>query len=134
MTNFVGDIVSITDGPITVPASGTTTLAELDVSRFERILFQFDVATQALDAFLIQARAHTDANYRSLYSIVGDYTSPTGILVGASGDLTTVAASGNGWFILDCKGLDGLRILASSAVDSAAVTWFASVDFRKSNG
>lgn len=112
-------------GAVTVPAASNTTILQLPVSGLERIVVQFAVATQALDAFLIKAKAHPDASDITLYSAAADFTTPAGLLLGASGDLTTVAAAGTGWFIMDVRGLHEVTIQASGAVDSAVVTAYA---------
>lgn len=109
-------------GPVTVPAAGTTTLCTFDVNFVERLCVEIGVATQALDAFAIQARLHSGGSFITLFSAAGDFTSPAGILTGASGDLTTLAAGATGWFILDCLGFDQVRLTASAAANNAAVT------------
>jgi hypothetical protein len=110
---------------VTVPATGNTTLLSLRVDGLERIFVQFTVATQALDAFIIQARCSADATATTIASAAGDYTSPTGLMIKASGDLTGVAAAGSGWFVMDVRGLFEVNVLASAAVDSAAVSIYA---------
>jgi hypothetical protein len=112
-------------GPVAVPAAGNTALATISCANHERLFVQFSVATQALDAFLVQARCSADASFATLYSAGADFTSPSGLLVDASGDLTAVAAAGTGWFVMDVRGLYEVKLLASAAVDSAAVTVFA---------
>jgi hypothetical protein len=46
-------------------------------------------------------------------------------MIKASGDLTGVAAAGSGWFVMDVRGLFEVNVLASAAVDSAAVSIYA---------
>lgn len=110
------------DGATTVAAAGTTTLATYDVQGHSRLSVEISVATQALDAFAITGRTHASASYQTLYNTAGQFLTPTGILVGTSGDLTTIAAGSTGWFLLDVSGLESIRITASAAADSAAVT------------
>lgn len=114
-----------TAGPVSCPASGNTALLTVDTSRLDRIFVQFSVATQALDAFIIQGRCSADAAFETLYSTAAHYNTPTGLLVGTSGDLTAVAAGSTGWFILDTSSLYEVKILASGAVNNAAVTIYA---------
>jgi hypothetical protein len=45
-------------------------------------------------------------------------------MVGASGDLTTLAAASTGWFILDTRGLARVKVLASGN-GAATVTIYA---------
>jgi hypothetical protein len=83
------------------------------------------VAGQALDAFLVQGKFHPDAAFQTLYSAAGAYTSPAGLVKGASGDLTTQAV-GSGWIILDTRPLYALKLLASSGnVAGSTVSTYA---------
>jgi len=116
------DRLNIVAQPVTVPGTGNTSIAEFGVSYFSRIAIEIAVATQNLDAFIIQARFHGSASYQTLYSAAGDFTSPAGLLVAASGDLTTITAGAQGWFILDTTAIESIKLLASAAADSAAVT------------
>lgn len=109
-----------------VPAAGNTTVLTIPLGATqERLFVQFDVAAFALDAFRILARSHPSATATLLYSLAADYAAPTGILVGASGDLTTVAAAGSGWFILDVRGLYEVTVQASANGGTALVTMYA---------
>lgn len=110
---------------VSVPASGNTTLLQIPVRGLERIFVQFDVSSFNLDAFIIGARCSEDAATSTLYSSAGSYTSPTGLLIGASGDLTAVAAAGSGWFIMDVRGLFEVTIQASATGGTAAVSIYA---------
>jgi len=110
------------DGPTTVAAAGNTTLATIDVTGRDRLSVEIAVATQALDAFLIQGRTHASASYQTLYSSANDFNNPIGLLVGTSGDLTSIAAAATGWFVLDARGLESIKLLGSAASDSASVT------------
>lgn len=110
---------------VACPASGNTTLLVLPVVGIRRIFVQLSVATQALDAFIISAKAHKDATAITLFSAAADFTSPAGLMVDASGDLTTTAAGGTGWFVMKVEGLHEVTIAASGAVNNAAVTIYA---------
>jgi hypothetical protein len=106
---------------VTVPGTGNTTLLQVKVQGLERIFVQLSATTQALDAFLIQGKAHADATALTLFSAGADFTSPAGLMIDASGDLTGLAASASGWFVMDVRGLYEVKILASAAADSATV-------------
>lgn len=108
---------------VAVPASGNTTLLTIPVEGLERIFVQLDVTDNALDAFLIRSRCSKDATTTTLYSTSGAFTSPAGLLVGASGDLTAQAV-GSGWFIMDVRGLWDVTIQASGN-GAATVSIFA---------
>ena len=100
--------------PTVVVAQGTTdTVATFNVKAYTRIFVEVVVSGFAIDAFVIAARAHPSGSFLTLYSAALDYTAPSEILVGASGDLTTQAV-GSGWFIMDVIGLEQVRISASS--------------------
>lgn len=119
-----GAFATASASAVSCPATGNTALLTIATAGLERIFVQVSVATQALDAFLVQARCSADATLTTLYSAAADFTVPAGLMVGASGDLTTLAAAGSGWFIMDVRGLYEVKLLASGAVDSAAVTVF----------
>lgn len=109
----------------TVPATGNTTILEVETLGDDRLYVSFSVATQNLDAFVIQVKANEADTYQSLYSTTGDYTTPDGILVGVSADLTTLAAGSSAWFILETKGIYKVRLQASAVANSASVTLHA---------
>lgn len=99
---------------VAVAQSGNTALLEFNVARYTRVWVQVAVTGQDLDAFVVQGKLHPDGGYITLASTAAHYTSPSGIVYGASGDLTVLAASATGWIALDVTGLDAVKILASS--------------------
>lgn len=108
---------------VTVAQAGLTTLMELEnIQDMIRMLFQVVAGAQAFDAFEIQAKANRNAAYVTLYSLAGDYTSPSGLLVGASGDLTALAATATGWFLMETRGLYAVRVQASCANVAGSVS------------
>lgn len=111
---------------VTVAAAGTTLVAQILTRHMEQMFCDISVITQALDAFQIHGRARGATSFRSMYSAAGDYTSPAGALIDASGDLTTIAAAGSGWFFMNVLGIDEIAIYVSAAVDGAVVTVKAS--------
>lgn len=111
---------------VAVPQAGNTTILTLDTRGVERITVEIAVTVQALDAFLIQGKAHGSGSTLTLYSASGDYTSPKGVLIGVSGDLTTLAAGSSGWLVMDSKGFDSIIIQASSGnVAGSTISVFA---------
>jgi hypothetical protein len=110
---------------VSCPAAGNTALLTISTAGMEQLFVQISVATQALDAFLVQARANADAPFATLYSAAGDFTSPAGLILDASGDLTILAAAASGWLLMDVRGLYEVKLLASGAVNNAAVTVYA---------
>jgi len=110
---------------VSVPATGTTTLIEVPTAGLHTLGVQVDVTVQALDAFAITARFNESGAFVTLYSSAGDFTTPAGLLIGASGNLTIQAAGTTGWFILDVRGLHSVKVTCSGAVDSALVDVYA---------
>ncbi len=99
---------------LSVIQTGNTALLTIPVEDVKELGLTFVVAGFALDTFLVQGRTHPDAAFVTLYSAAGDFTSPTGLVIDASGDLTTQAV-GTGWLILDTRPLYEVKILASSS-------------------
>jgi hypothetical protein len=58
--------------------------------------------------------ANTGNDTITIQSAGTDFTSPGGVMVDASGDLTTLGSGTSGWFVMDCLGIDGLDIHAES--------------------
>lgn len=92
-------------------------VAVIPVLKSETLGCEIAVTSAALTQFAIQGRFTGAASYQTLFNTAGDFTSPTGLIVGASGDLTTQAI-GSGWFIMDCDGLESVRIQAASGTSS----------------
>lgn len=125
------------DGPKTVPSSGNTVLATYDVVGHTRLSVEIAVATQALDAFIIEVRAHKDGSFRVIASSSTEYVNTTGLIVGSetydasnvrlTGDLTILVSGGSGFLVIDVTSINAVRISASAAADSASVTTRARV-------
>jgi hypothetical protein len=113
---------------VTVAQAGLTTILEVpEIADTVRCFCQIDAGSQALDAFEIQVKVHPDGDWVALYNASGDFTTPAGLLVGASGDLTGLALSTTGWFIMETRGLYGIRLQAScdNAAGSVCDVYFA---------
>ena len=94
--------------------------------KIQRIFVEIAVATAAIDQFVILAKTHESGSYHTLFSTAGDYTSPVGILLGTSGDLTAVASGSSGWFILDTLSLQDIQIKTASSSTASSVTAYIS--------
>lgn len=105
--------------------SGVQDIFTIDVAGLVRIGVHLTVATAALSAFQIQGLFHPDGAYVTLKSLAAHYTSPSGILVDSSGDLTTLAV-GSGWFILDVAGLNKIKLRANSSAASSTLAMVGS--------
>ena len=113
-------LLTATNLAVSVPAAGTTTLLEVPTAGIDTMGLSFDVTVQALDAFAITARFNADSAFVTLYSTAGSFTTPAGLLIGASGDLTTQAAGTTGWFVLYTRGLHSVKVTCSANVAGAA--------------
>lgn len=105
---------------VAVPASGNTDIVEFDVTQISRLALELiNGGANALDAFIIQGKVNPAGNYVTLLSAASDYTSPAGIVVDASGDLTVLAGGATGWLILDVLAFAKIRVQASANVSGA---------------
>lgn len=111
----------------TVAVAGLTTIgAAIDVSNSNFITVRIDNSGGApilFDEFEIQISADGGSTFDTLTSTPAEYTSPVAPLVAVEKDLTTLAASVSGYFILDCRGIDQIRCQASAnTTQSTGVT------------
>jgi hypothetical protein len=107
---------------VAVAVAGDTTLLELIVADINELGVSIAPTTNALDAFKVLGKFHPSGAFVTLYSTAGAYTSPAGLVVGASGDLTALAAAATGWLILNVTPLYAVRLDASAAVGISTVT------------
>ena len=91
-------------------------VANIDVNHIERLSLEI-VSDNPLATFVINGRLHPAGSYNELYASSEDYSTPSGLLIGTSGDLTSL--SGTGWLIMDTQALDIIQIESSSATTSA---------------
>lgn len=113
---------------ISESATVTTSLDEvctINVENCEKIGVDIAVTTAALDQFAILGKMHPGGTYQTLFNAAVDFTNPSGLMVGASGDLTTQSV-GSGWFIMDCDGLSSIQIKAASGTTTSGVAVKAS--------
>ena len=86
-----------------------------------------EVTSNALDQFVIKAKASDQDTAQTLYSSAGDYTSPAGDLIGTSGDLTVLAV-GNGFFRMNIEAYHSIEVwVASGNAAGSGVTVISSV-------
>ena len=100
-----------------------------EVQGCERLAIDIAVATAALTGFVVQGKVHPNSAFVNYFSAAADYTSPAGLVVDASGDLTTLGVGNTGWLVLLVDGLHSVKIRASSA-GSATVTLLAAAGGR----
>lgn len=121
----VQSLMNLKNLAVAVAGTGSTTIMELITLGLTRIFVHIGVSVHNLDAFAILGQGHPDASFDTLYSTSGQFTTPTGILVGCSGDLTAQAV-GSGWFILDVTGLNAVKVTCSGTSDGTLVDVYAS--------
>jgi len=112
----------LADAVVVEVAAALTTLGTYDVSDMDAVSFHIANADVTFDQFVISAQFIKDGAFETLYSAAGDYTTPAGLLIGTSGDLTAIANGATGWFVLYPKGLFGLRIAAASSGANTTTT------------
>lgn len=95
-------------------ANTLTEIATIEVAGLSRLFLQLTVANHDLNQFMISARATNNAPWSVLYATSGDYQTPRGILIGVSGDLSTLGAGETGDIVLDVRGFYELRFSARS--------------------
>lgn len=101
--------------PAVVVPSGGRMLISLDTSKLTQLFAALTVAGAALTAFSIRTRP-TPALFTAvtLYSTTADFTTPAGLLIGVSGDLS-IQAIGVGWFLMDVSAMQSVELWATSA-------------------
>ena len=107
---------------VSVAVAGLTTILEVQVQSLSRLFVEILPVTNALDAFQVQVRANQSGNYITILSAAADFTAPAGVLAGASGDLTTLAAAATGWLLMDVFGFESVRLQASANTGVSTVT------------
>lgn len=106
---------------VAVAQSGNTDLLEVVVDSVAVLGIDIAVTTNALDAFIIQGKMSPNTAYQTLYNAAADFTSPFGAVIDASGDLTTLAAAGSGWVLLNVLGFYSIKVQASCASGAGVV-------------
>ena len=95
--------------------SGVQDVFMIDVEGLAYIAVELNVGVNALAALQLKASfIAEDATPVTLRSVAGDFTTPKGVLLDASGDLTVLAV-GQGWFIMRTSGMSKLIISANSS-------------------
>ncbi|CAB4179969.1 hypothetical protein UFOVP1040_8 [uncultured Caudovirales phage] len=116
-----GGQLQAANAAVSVPAAGLTTLLDIDVRGIEMLTLRVDPTVQALDQCVVSGKAHPDdASYFTIANAGAAFTSPSGFVVKASGDLTTQAAGSTGWVLLDVRGLSNVKLEASANVAGPA--------------
>lgn len=122
-------MASVDFGTVSVPNSALTDVGEFNLTTEQFLGMEVTVATNALNGFSILGKMSDSGDWVTLYSLAADYTSPAGLLVGTSGDLTTQAV-GSGWFLMRTQGLAAIKFQAkSSAAGGSSVSLKGTVNY-----
>lgn len=95
-------------------------MATFRVHDYDEMTCQIEVETNALDQFIVSGRVHDESGWMILFNAGADFTSPAGLMIDASGDLTAQAV-GAGWFKMNVGGFYELRISAASGNAAGSV-------------
>ena len=97
--------------------SNNTTLSAIDVADSSVLFVQFQVSDINLTAFAVLYRTlGGNAPWLTMASTSGHYTTPTGVVLGASGDLTgAVAGATSHWLRLDVRGVQEVAFTVSGS-------------------
>jgi len=107
----------------TVAGTGLTTVSTIDTGvGYTRLCYHFAVATQNLDDFNVEGKAHASATVVDFTPTSWTSLPAGGRIIESSSDLAAVAAAAAGYFCMDVQGLVQIIVKASAAADSASVT------------
>lgn len=102
-------------GVITLHAASTDPVSTMVLSSMiQNLAVELIVGVRTLDAFLVEAQFHPSGDWFTLTAAVTAV--PAGLILAASGTLASLAP-GNGWFIMDVRGLYAVRVSASCITD-----------------
>ena len=106
-----------------IPTYGAFSNSDVDTSEDVLILgvignttcwLTFVVGTADLTGFAVEYNIHPEGGWMSIASAAVDYTTPEGVVLGTSGDLTIAAAGATVHFLkLDVTGVSSIRITAA---------------------
>lgn len=106
----------LSDPAVVLSDEALTLIKSVDVRDIQALGFQMVNTGNALDQFVIGAKFHPNGIAEAIFSTPTDYTAEAGILIMASGDLTTLSgAPGSGWGILYTQGLYLVQFFAARA-------------------
>ena len=89
-----------------------------NVTNAEFIMIEVDTLSSPLTSFTIQMKGHAASSMSDMFSSSEDYLNPTGLLRGASCDMTTLNGTG-GWVMLDTRGISQVSLKVSSSVSGS---------------
>ena len=100
---------------VVCPATGNTVVSTMLLQNvIDHLAVQLTVAVHAIDGFLVEVQFHPNGDWVTLTSSIT--STPAGLILAASGTLASQTV-GSGWFLMDTRGIYGVRISASGSVD-----------------
>ena len=115
----------------TISNQAVTTLEDvaiIGVRGAEVLQFSFLVGAAALTAFDIAGRVSSGGGWFTIATAAGDYTTPNHPVLDASGSLVTAAQGATvHWCKVDVRGLESVRLQASSGTSSTITGHYGTV-------
>jgi hypothetical protein len=115
----------------TITNAAVTTLEDvaiIEVRGAEVLQFSFVVGSAALTAFDVAGRVGASGGWFTIATAAGDYTTPNHPVLDASGSLVTAAAGATvHWAKIDVRGLESVRLQASSGTSSSIAGHYGTV-------
>ena len=113
---------TLAEGVTVEVLAALTELGVYNVSDMEQISFHVLNADVTYDQFVISGRFINEGTWEVLFNTAADFTTPAGLLIGTSGDLTTIANTATGWFIMDTASLFEIKVEAASSGGASTST------------
>lgn len=110
------DLVRQIDIPAAVVPASSTLIADstLPTMGCGKLAVHMTVAVAALTGLTVQGRVTNADAFFDIVSAGANFTTPKYPILGASGDVT-IQGVGSGWFIMDVRGFEAVRLKGTSA-------------------
>ena len=107
-------------GSFSATVTASAQVAEINTREFTTLFVSFIVGVADLSAFTVEYKVDPNSTqYASIASVAADYTSPEGVVLGASSDLTIAAAGATVQFLmLDVRGVQAVRLKAAGTAST----------------
>jgi hypothetical protein len=100
-----------------ISATGDTVILEMNLGGvIQNLGVEVVVGVNSLDNLLVEIKRHPNSSWTTYTN--GITSTPAGLILAASGTLSSQAV-GTGWFVMDVRGLYGVRVSASGTTDEA---------------
>lgn len=110
----VGNSGAVSDVGWVAVTSDATTICTIGIQEGAERLWVEVEASDTLTTFTCQGRVHPLGSFQELSASASDWTTGMTLpILAASGALTTLASDATGYFYMDVKGLESVRLLGS---------------------